>query len=91
MGEPAGLPSVGSHRGGHDWSDAAAAAAAAVAEKVKDLPACGRPECDPWVGKIPWRRDGSPLQYSCLENSMERGACWATVHEVANSWTRLSN
>ena len=37
-GEPGGLPSVGSHRVGRDWSDAAAAAAA-VAEKVKNLPA----------------------------------------------------
>ena len=33
---------------------------------------------DPWVGKIPWRR-GNPLQYSCLENPMDRGARWATV------------
>ena len=29
---------------------------------------------DPWVGKIPWRREWQPLQYSCLENSMNRGA-----------------
>ena len=29
---------------------------------------------DPWIGKIPWRRDGNPLQYSCLENSMDREA-----------------
>ena len=34
--------------------------------------------------------NGNPLQYSCLENSMERGAWWATVHRVAKSWTRLS-
>ena len=32
---------------------------------------------------------GSPLQYSCLENSMDRGAWWATVHRVAQSQTRL--
>ena len=31
------------------------------------------------------------LQYSCLENPMDRGAWWATVHEVAKSGTRLSN
>ena len=30
---------------------------------------------------------GNPLQYSCLENSMARGAWWATVHGVAKSWT----
>ena len=35
--------------------------------------------------------NGTPLQYSCLENPMERGAWWAAVHEVAKSWTRLSN
>ena len=35
---------------------------------------------DPWVGKIPWRRNSTPLQYSCLENPMDRGAWWATVH-----------
>ena len=31
----------------------------------------------------------TPLQYSCLENPMDRGAWWATVHRVAESWTRL--
>ena len=29
------------------------------------------------------------LQYSCLENPMDRGACWAAVHRVAQSWRRL--
>ena len=33
---------------------------------------------------------GTPLQYSCLENPMDGGAWWATVHGVAKSWTRLS-
>ena len=31
--------------------------------------------------------NGSPLQYSCLENPMEGGAWWATVYGVAKSWT----
>ena len=31
----------------------------------------------------------SMLQYSCLENPMDRGTSWATVHGVAESWTRL--
>ena len=30
--------------------------------------------------------NGTPLQYSCLENPMDRGAWWATVHGVAKSW-----
>ena len=33
--------------------------------------------------------DGTPLQYSCLANPMDRGAWWATVHGVTQSWTRL--
>ena len=36
-----------------------------------------------------WRRHGTPLQYSCLENPMDRGAWWAAVHGVAKSQTRL--
>ena len=35
--------------------------------------------------------NGTPLQYSCLENSMDEGAWWATVHGVTKSWTRLSD
>ena len=35
--------------------------------------------------------NGNPLQYSCLENPMDREAWWAAVHGVAKSWTRLSN
>ena len=35
--------------------------------------------------------DGTPLQYSCLENSMDGGAWWAAVHGVGKSQTRLSN
>ena len=35
--------------------------------------------------------NGTPLQYSCLENPMEGGAWWAAVHGVTKSWTRLSD
>ena len=35
--------------------------------------------------------NGTPLQYSCLENPMDRGAWWAAVHGVTKSWTRLSD
>ena len=41
----------------------------------------------PGLGRSPGGRNGNPLQYSCLENSMGRGACWATVHGVAKSLT----
>ena len=35
--------------------------------------------------------DGTPLQYSCLENPMDGGAWWAAIHEVANSQAQLNN
>ena len=38
---------------------------------------------NPWVGKIPWRRHGNSLQYSCLENPRYREAWWAAVLRVA--------
>ena len=46
---------------------------------------------DPWVGKIPGVGNGNLLQYSCLENFMDRGAWWATIHGNAMSQTQLSN
>ena len=42
-------------------------------------------------GRSPGERNGNPHQYSCLENSMNRGAWWTTVHGVTNSWTLLSD
>ena len=45
----------------------------------------------PGLGRSPGEGNGNPLQYSCLENSMDRGAWRATVHEFAESWTRLGN
>ena len=43
----------------------------------------------PGLGKSPGGEHGNPLQYSCLENPMDRGTWWATVHGVAKSQTRL--
>ena len=45
----------------------------------------------PGLGRFPGEGNGNPLQYSCLENPMDGGAWWATVHGVAKSQTRLSN
>ena len=42
-------------------------------------------------GKSPGKGNGNPLQYSCLENSMDRGAWWATVHGLRKNRTRLSD
>ena len=45
----------------------------------------------PGPGRSPRVGNGNWLQYSCLENPMDRGGWWAIVHEVAKSWTRLSD
>ena len=41
----------------------------------------------PWSGRYPGVGNGNPLQYSCLENSMDRGDWQATVHGIAKSQT----
>ena len=52
---------------------------------------CGRLGFIPGLGRGPGEGNGNPLWYSCLENSMDRGDWWATVHGVTESQTRLSN
>ena len=47
----------------------------------------GDPGSIPESGRSPGEGNGNPLQYSCLENSMERGAWWSLVHGVAESDT----
>ena len=61
---------------------------------VKNLPANAgdiKGGFNPWVRKISGGGHGSPLQYSCLENLMDRGAWQAAVHRVAKSSTQLNN
>ena len=48
---------------------------------------CKRQGFDPWVGKTPSSRKRKPLQYSCLEDPMDRGAQWATVQGLGKSDT----
>ena len=56
---------------------------------VKNLPANAGDIRDvgliPGLGRSPGGRHGNPLQYSCLENPMDRGAWWAAVHRIAES------
>ena len=56
---------------------------------VKNLPAnagdISNTGSVPGLGRFPGGGHGNPLQYSCLEHSMDRGAWWATVHGVAES------
>ena len=59
---------------------------------VKNLPAiAGDVGSIPGSGKSPGGGNGNPLQYSCLENPMDRGARRATVHEVTKSQTQLND
>ena len=51
----------------------------------------GDPGSIPGSGRSPGEGNGNPLQYSWLENSMDRGAWWATVHGVTKSWIQLSD
>ena len=57
----------------------------------KDSASAGNASSIPGLGRFPGGGHGNPLQYSCLENPMERGAQWATVHRVSKSWIRLSD
>ena len=66
-----------------------------VAQVVKRICLqCRRPRFEPRVGKITWRRDWLLTPFSCLENSMDRGAWWATIHGVTEldmtGWLTLS-
>ena len=45
----------------------------------------------PGSERSPGEGNGSPLQYSCLENPMDRGAWWTMVHRVTKSWTQLND
>ena len=98
IGEPGGLPSMGSHRVGHNWSDLAAAAAdkGRVSQEALVVKTCLPMQADVRdAGSIPglgWSlggRHGNPLQYSCLETPTDRGAWRATFHRVTKSQTQL--
>ena len=71
------------------WMDGRASL---VAQLVENMPMM-RETLDsiPGLGRSPGEGNGNPLQYSCLENSMDRGAWWATVHGVAKSRIRVTD
>ena len=67
-----------------------------MAQRLKRLPAMRETRVRslgpvPGLGRSPGEGNGNPLQYSCLENSMDRGAWRATVYGVAKSQTQLSD
>ena len=80
--EPGGLQSLALQRVRHDLSNLAQACTYRQIEREAEFVP---PRCSIGEG------NGTPLQYSCLENPMDGGAWQAAVHGVAKSWTRLSN
>ena len=59
---------------------------------VKNSPvSAGDVDSIPGLGRSPGGGNGNPLQYSCLDNLMDRGAWWATVHGVAKSWMKIES
>ena len=62
-----------------------------VKEEAKTACTVGDPGLIPESGRAPGEGHGNPVQYSCLENPMDGGAWWATVHGVAKSQILLSN
>ena len=64
------------------------------AETIKNLPtdtgAARGGGSIPGLGRSPGEGNGNPLQYSCLETSMDRGVWWAALHGVTKIWTQLS-
>ena len=66
-----------------------------VALVLKNLSASARDTRDtgsiPGLGRSPGEGNGNALQYSCLENSIDRGAWWAAVHRATEGWTWLSH
>ena len=90
IGEPGELLSMGSHRVRHDWSHLAAAAATisgfpGSASSRESACKCTDVDLIPGLGRSPEIGNGNPLQYSCMEHSMERGVWGATVNEVTQS------
>jgi len=61
--------------------------------RLREESACsvGDPASIPESGKSPVEGNGNPVQYSCVENPMDRGVWWTAVHGVAKSWTQLSD
>ena len=89
-GEPGGLPSMGSHKVGHDWSDLAAAAASDSV--VKNLSASAGDTGDegfiPGSGKIPWRRKWQPMELPGKFHGQKEPSGLLSMQ--SQGWTQLS-
>ena len=92
VGDPHSIPGSGRPPGEGMGYPLQCFGASLVVHTVKNLPAMR----ETWIQYLVWEDSpggghGNPFQYSCLENPMNRGSWWATVHGVTKSWTWLSN
>ena len=62
-----------------------------MAQTVKNLPAMQETLVNPWVGKIPWRREWLHTLIFLPGNPVDRGFWWAAVHGVTRNRTRVTN
>ena len=100
MEQPGRLQSTGLQRVGHDWTTSLSFFHFLGLSALQGLPwwlsakestcQCKRHSFDPWVGKILAVGNGNPLQYSCLENSMDKRSLEGYSPWGRKSWTWLS-
>ena len=87
-GEPAGLPSMWSHRVGHDWSDGSSmySQASLVAQLVRICLQSRKPRFNPWVGKIPWRMERLPTPVFWPRKFHGLYSPWSHKESDTNEW-----
>ena len=81
--EPGGLPSMGSQS--RTRLKRLSSSSSSSTNGKESACNAGDQSSIPGLGSSSGEGNGNPLQYSCLENSMDRETCWATVHGVAKS------
>ena len=77
---------INSQRQRYTWASQVALVVKSLSVNAGDVRDAGS---IPGSGRSPGGRHNNPLQYSCLENPMDRGAWQAAVHGITQSWTRL--
>ena len=89
MEEPGRLQSMGSQRVRHDLTTSHGLTQGFLGGSEVKESACNAGDLGsiPELGRSPGEENGCPLQYSCLKNSMDRKAWWATVRGITKSWT----